>query len=143
VPKQHGPLEYNGPRTAAGLVDFIVPHIPSQVQRLSSVSLFETFLKNDFPKAILFSAKSQTPYLFKALSITFGDTILFGQVKHSQTDIVNQYNVTQFPTLLFWEKGQTMPKKYQGPMKHAGLSQFFRLESSKIDCLMIRGKFVG
>ena len=50
--------------------------------------IFRTYNSRDSnPKALLFSEKSETTNLFKALAIDFKDQITFGQAKSSHKEL--------------------------------------------------------
>ncbi|KAK9727378.1 hypothetical protein K7432_001910 [Basidiobolus ranarum] len=128
------PVDYNGPRSAKALVDFAVSKIPSYVQTISSnpskpkVVNLEDFLAQvgeDTPKAILFTNKDKTTTLYKALSVDYHNRIVLGQVKNTESEIVQRYNVEKFPTLLVFPKGsQSEPVVYDGALKHEALFKF-------------------
>ncbi len=68
----------------------------------------------DLAKAILFSQKSSTPPLFKALSVEYEDRLILGEVRDTQKDICEKYGVTKFPSVLIFPKGSTEPVVYDG-----------------------------
>ncbi|ORX82201.1 thioredoxin-like protein [Basidiobolus meristosporus CBS 931.73] len=128
------PIDYTGPRSAKAMVDFAVSKIPSYVQTVSSDAskkkalTMEEFLAQggeDSPKAILFTNKDKTTTLYKALSVDYHNRITLGQVKNTESEIVQRYNVEKFPTLLVFPKGaQSEPVVYDGALKHAALFEF-------------------
>ncbi|CAO3625508.1 unnamed protein product [Mucor hiemalis] len=106
------PSDYQGPRDAKSIVDYLLSYQPSNVQFVKwnekdvkskkSISL-DNFLatKNEtLPKALLFTNKASTTPLYKALSIDFKDRMAVGEVKHTEKSIVAEYDIQSFPTLL-------------------------------------------
>ncbi|CEP12011.1 hypothetical protein [Parasitella parasitica] len=106
------PTDYQGPRDAKSMVDYFLSSQPSNVQFVKwnekdvkskkSITL-DNFLqtKNDtLPKALLFTNKATTTPLYKALSVDFKDRMLVGEVKQSERNIVAEYGIESFPTLL-------------------------------------------
>ncbi|CAG8444803.1 380_t:CDS:2 [Diversispora eburnea] len=101
--------DYNGPRTAKGIVDFAIPEIPSFVQLISEkyttdkTLTIEEFLnkKNKtISKAILFTSKDKTTPLYKALSIDFKKRLSLGEVRKREKNIIDKFNIKKFPTLI-------------------------------------------
>ena len=63
-------IDYNGPRSARGVVDFATAQLPSLVVPVDD-GTFDAFASNgSLPKAILFTKKSETTPLFKSLSLS-------------------------------------------------------------------------
>jgi protein disulfide-isomerase A6 len=127
VPKQKGayhkvPEDYQGPRSAAGLANFALSKLPSFVVPVTSSNL-EKFLGQELPKALLFTNKDKTSDLYIALSIDFHHRMVLGEAKHSDKKLVEQYGVTNFPTLLVIKDGQE-PVKYDGKLSHEPLFKF-------------------
>ena len=50
-------LEYQGPRTARGLVEFVTDNIPSDAVTTVTDDTFEEFKRSELPKAVLFTGK--------------------------------------------------------------------------------------
>ena len=50
-------LEYQGPRTARGLVEFVTDNIPSDAVTTVADDTFEEFKRSELPKAVLFTGK--------------------------------------------------------------------------------------
>jgi hypothetical protein len=52
------------------------------------------------PHVLLFTDKKTTPAILKSLSKKFLDKLVFGEVRHTETELVEKFKVTEFPTLL-------------------------------------------
>jgi len=94
------PTDYQGPRTSAGIVQFATNSLPNFVTSISSKSLEKFLQTTGLAKVILFTDKSATPMLFKGMAAQFHKRLLFGEVKQASTEIVSQFEVTTFPTIL-------------------------------------------
>ena len=51
-------------------------------------------------KVLIFTERKTTAPLFKAISKTYKDKLLFGEVRKSETELIEKFKVTQFPSLL-------------------------------------------
>ena len=71
----------------------------SQVTSDNYTSFFgkERMEKN---KVLLFTDKKQTPAIYKALSKKYLGKLVFGEVQKSETDLVNQFQIFNFPTIM-------------------------------------------
>ena len=81
------PIEYNGPRSARGVVDFATKSLPSQVLAVTDASLSAFKSNGTLPKALLFTAKTETTALFKSLSLSFGGRMLVGEARETATKV--------------------------------------------------------
>ncbi|KAL7324829.1 hypothetical protein PS15p_209966 [Mucor circinelloides] len=129
------PTDYQGPRDAKSMVDYFLSSQPSNVQFVKwnakdvkskkSITL-DNFLqtKNEtLPKALLFTNKPTTTPLYKALSVDFKNRMLTGEVKQSERNIVSEYGVESFPTLLIVspEHGTV---RFEGKLNRENLKAF-------------------
>ncbi|KAI8977179.1 hypothetical protein BDF20DRAFT_873406 [Mycotypha africana] len=129
------PTDYQGPRDARSIVDHLLSYQPSQVlfvkwnekdvkskKAITLEKFFET--KNQtLPKVLLFTDKPTTTPLYKALSVDFKDRMLVGEVKHSEKNIIDEFEVQSFPTLLVFspEHGAI---KFEGKLNRDNLKTF-------------------
>ncbi len=74
-------------------------------------------------RVVLITDKKTTPTLFKSLSIEYLDRLVFGEVKSSSKDIVNELNVSSYPTLIAFAKDGTK-EVYDGPIKQEKVIAF-------------------
>jgi protein disulfide-isomerase A6 len=115
------PEDYNGARSASGIVNYALSKLPSFVVPVSSKTE-EKFLGQELPKAILFTNKDKTSDLYKGLSIDFHNRMVLGEAKHSDTKLVEKYGVTTFPTLLVIKGEEHV--KFDGKLSHETLTKF-------------------
>ncbi|CAO3673653.1 unnamed protein product [Rhizopus microsporus] len=137
------PTDYQGPRDAKSIVDYLLSNQPSNVlfvkwnekdvKSKKSITL-DNFLSTQnetLPKALLFTDKPTTTPLYKALSVEFKDRMLVGEVKQSEKNIVSEFNIQSFPTLVVIspEHGTV---QFEGKLKRDTLKSFlekYALES--------------
>lgn len=130
--KKKPPVDYNYQRTSAALVEFTVPYIDGGLvshigNNQNRASVDDFFGKNALPKVLLFNKKYSVPPLYKALSIDFESKVSFGEIKVSEEDLIKRFNVQDFPTVLVFPNGtEEQAVKYDGAMKHAALSDYFK-----------------
>lgn len=119
--------DYNGPRTAKGIVDTVVEKINNHVKRVDDKSL-ESWLaeSKDQPKAILFTDKGKTSALLKSVAIDFKDSISIGQIRDKEKASVELFGVTKFPTIVLLPGGKDAKEgiKYEGELKKAAIVEF-------------------
>ncbi len=99
--------DYQGPRTAKGIVDAVIDKIPNIVKKVDDKSL-EAFLAeaNETAKAILFTEKGTTSALIKSVAIEFKGSISVAQIRNTQKASVELFGITEFPTLLLLPGGK-------------------------------------
>ena len=73
---------------------------------------YESFIERDQSKnkVILFTERKSTAPLFKSLSKTYKDKLLFGECKKSEVELYKKFGITETPKLLVL----TDPYNYQG-----------------------------
>ncbi|CAO3625800.1 unnamed protein product [Cunninghamella blakesleeana] len=123
------PTDYQGPREAKPIVDHLLSLQPSNVRLIKSdpakvkskISItLDDFLNTDnstLPKVILFTDKSTTSPMYKALSTDFGNGgLLMGEVRKSESAVLNEFGIDQFPTLIVIPPGKSSIV-YDGKLK--------------------------
>lgn len=146
--------DYQGPRDAKSIVDYLLSNQPSnvlfvkwnekdvkskksitldnflstQVKKQKSLRVIRRsnriYTQNEtLPKALLFTDKPTTTPLYKALSVEFKDRLLVGEVKQSEKNIVSEFNIQSFPTLIVIspEHGTV---QFEGKLKRDTLKSF-------------------
>ncbi|KAF3309582.1 hypothetical protein TWF173_010768 [Orbilia oligospora] len=119
--------DYQGARTAKGIVDFLIEQIPNHVTRINSKTV-DGFLKekNETAKAILFTTKGVATPLYKALAVDFFGSVTFGQVRDKETEVLKLFGVEKFPTFLVLPGGSAEGVIYDGDMKKDGMLKFVK-----------------
>ncbi|EFX03608.1 disulfide isomerase [Grosmannia clavigera kw1407] len=117
--------DYQGPRTATGIVDAVTAKINNHVIKVTDADV-DAFLdsSNGKPKALLFTKKGTTSPLLKSLAIDFLDVIALGQVRDKEAKTVEKFGVASFPTLVLVPGGDAEPIKYDGELKKDAMVKF-------------------
>lgn len=117
--------DYQGQRTAKGIVDFLVEQIPNHVTRVNSKTV-DGFLneKNETAKAILFTTKGVATPLYKALAVDFLGSVTFAQVRDKETEVLKLFGVEKVPTFLVLPGGTAEGVVYDGEMKKEAMLKF-------------------
>ena len=117
--------DYQGQRTAKGIVDAVIDKIPNHVTRLQDSTL-DTWLADTktSAKAILFTEKGTTSALIRSLAIDFLGSISVGQVRSSQEAAVDRFGIQQFPSFVLVPGPGEEPKVYSDQMNKADLKTF-------------------
>ncbi|KAF2096633.1 thioredoxin-domain-containing protein [Rhizodiscina lignyota] len=117
--------DYQGPRSAKGIVDAVVDKIPNHVKRVQDKDL-DAWLEegNSTAKAILFTEKGSVSALLKSLAIDFLGSIKFGQIRNSNEQAVETFGITKYPTLVLLPGGDKDGILYDGEMKKEPMTSF-------------------
>ncbi|KAJ5934137.1 hypothetical protein N7466_003684 [Penicillium verhagenii] len=117
--------DYQGPRSAKGIVDAVVDRIPNHVKRATDQDLDKWLGQNEErPKAILFTEKGTTSTLIRALAIDFLGAIDVAQVRNKETNSVEKFGVEEFPALVVVPGGDAEPAVYKGELKKQPILEF-------------------
>ena len=117
--------DYQGPRTAKGIVEAVKDKIPNHVKRLGDSALHGWLAEsNDTAKAILFTDKGTTSPLLKALAVDFLGSVSIAQIRDKETSAVTAFGVTSYPTFLLLPGGEQKPVVHQGELTKEALSRF-------------------
>jgi len=120
--------DYQGPRTAKGIVDAVVDKIPNYVKKVDDKTL-EGWLadSNDTAKAILFTDKGKTSALLKSIAIDFKGSIHVAQIRNTDKEkaSLELFGITKFPTLILLPGGKEAEGiVYDGEMKKEAMVAF-------------------
>ena len=117
--------DYQGPRTASGIVDAVKSAIPNHVKRISDKSL-DAWLKsdNETAKAFLFSEKGTTSALIKVLASEYLSTMKFAQIRNKEAAAVEMFGVEEYPTLFVLPGGTREAVKFQGSFTKESMKSF-------------------
>ena len=117
--------DYQGPRTAVGIVDAVKQAIPNNVKRITDKGL-DPWLKdsNETAKAMLFSDKGTTSALIKVLAAEYTGRLNFAQFRDKDTSAVSTFGITTFPTLVVLPGGTEAPVIYEGPLTKERMKLF-------------------
>lgn len=116
--------DYQGQRTASGIVDAVVQQINNYVVKVEDKSLDKFLSDQESPKAILFTEKGTTSALLKSIAIDFAGVITIGQARNKETKTVETFGVEEFPTLVLLPGGDAPAVVYDGELKKDPIIKF-------------------
>lgn len=118
--------DYNGARTASGIVDAVLLQMNNHVTKVTDETAEAFLTAHDGPKALLFTEKGTTAPLVKGLAIDFLGVISVGQVRHKESETVAKFGVEKFPALVLLPggDGDKEPVLYNGEMKRDAMIAF-------------------
>lgn len=118
--------EYQGPRSAKAIVENVVDRIPNHVKKLTDKDLDGWLSKDaESPKAILFTEKGTTSALIRALAIDFLGSINVAQIRSKESDAVEKFGISDFPTIVLLPGGDKEFMVYDGELKKGPIIEFF------------------
>ncbi|GMH42272.1 hypothetical protein BSKO_10191 [Bryopsis sp. KO-2023] len=126
------PEDYTGPRSAKPLSDYAKSQVSDVfIHKVEGVSDFQAFLdeNEEEKKVILFTEKREPPLLMKSLSARFQDEIKFAQVHSSDSEVVKEFKVNKFPSIVIFKEGKNY-EHYEGELKAVSLLAY--LEESVV-----------
>ncbi|RDW70847.1 putative disulfide isomerase [Aspergillus mulundensis] len=117
--------DYQGPRTAKGIVDAVAERIPNHVKRVTDKNLDEWLSEDaEVPKALLFTEKGTTSSLIRALAIDFLGSIKVAQIRNKESNAVEKFGVTEFPTLVLLPGNGKEHILFDGELKKGPMVDF-------------------
>jgi len=120
------PVDYNGARSAAALVNAAIDMIPNFVHNINNAASEEKFFGNSLTKVLLFTDKSSTPTLFKALALEYRNRLAFGYIKNSNKELVEKFGVEKYPTVLVQKKGEDTTTAFEDKISFDALNSFLK-----------------
>lgn len=125
--------DYQGVRSASGIVDAVKAAIPNNVKKITDKGL-SAFLEssNDTSKAILFSDKGTTSALIKVLATEHLGNMNFAQIRNKETTANEMFGVTEYPTLIVLPGGTQDPVKFDGSYKKDDMKKFLSQYASPV-----------
>lgn len=111
---------YRGEMVAEKIMNAAAKKMQSFVSVVSSTN-YDAFIERDRTtknKVLLFTDKKSTPTVFKALSKKYLERLTLGEVKSSESELIEKFKITQFPTILaLTDPENYVGEKYEGDMK--------------------------
>lgn len=111
------------------IIGTLLSHIPSNVEVIpyGGYPLFMTNMEV-VPKVLLVTDKEKPSWIYKALSNSFKNSLIFGFFKSKEhSDIVSKYNIKKFPWLAVIKNNK--PHIYNGEMKFQPLFDWLNIYS--------------
>ena len=136
--------DYHGPRSAKAITDTVVEKIPNLVKRLTDKN-WKTWVDEDDgrKKAILFTDKSTISTLFKVTAIDFQDDVAFAQIRDKEIEVVDNFKVVLFPTLILLSGEEKEPIIFDGEPKKDSIAKFLRANIASQPSHAVRKNKIG
>jgi protein disulfide-isomerase A6 len=116
--------DYQGPRTAKGIIEAVKDKITNHVKKLQGDALDKWLADGaSRAKAIVFTEKGTTSPLVRSLAIDFLGSIDFAQVRDKAT--VQKYGITKLPSVQLVTAPGADPVPYDGEINRESLLSFF------------------
>jgi curved DNA-binding protein CbpA len=117
---------YTGKKTFEDIFKFGSSRMQSFVRVINSNNYGDFINENNhMHKVILFTQRKTTPPLFKALSKHFKDKLNFGEIRQSEKELAQRFEVNTFPTVLVISDGENYKGvKYDGALNRDTLEKF-------------------
>ena len=125
--------DYQGARSASGIVDAVKAAIPNNVKKITDKGL-SAFLESDnaTSKAILFSDKGTTSALIKVLATEYLGNMNFAQVRNKESAAVKMFGINEYPTLIVLPGYTKSPVKFDGLYQKAAMKEFLSEYASPV-----------
>jgi protein disulfide-isomerase A6 len=148
-------FDYQFERKAVDLKRFLDAKMPSFVERIKEPKDLEKFnekaIRNQLPRALLFSSKPDTSPLTKFLSTHFRRRLLLAEIKPNKKneEILKKYGITDLPALIVipptveGEEEPTPIVHEGGNFKKNGLMGFLNKHALKDPVLAVKKKEDG
>lgn len=117
--------DYNGPRTATGIIEDVLNKVNNHVTRVADKDL-DKFLEGDKPKAVLFTDKGTTSALLRSIAIAYLDVITVGQIRNKETAAVEKFGIKNFPTFMLIPGPGQDPIIYEGEFNKKDMVEFLK-----------------
>ena len=118
--------EYKGPIEFQAIFKFGAKLMQNFV-RIINKDNFHDFMSthSELYHVLLFTSKKTTPPLFKALSKDYLNHLSFGEIRQSETELINMFNVTTFPTLMVITESETNQYElFNSELKYDNIKKF-------------------
>ena len=114
--------DYQGPVSPKDIGDFLIKnmHFLGEILDLDNEEWF--FGDKELNKVVLFTDKEHVPPLFKGLAAKYRGRFEFGVVFKNETELMNYYKVSAFPTILVMTPTET--EEYEGAIHFEDISDF-------------------
>ena len=117
--------DYQGARTAGGIIDAVKAAIPNNVKKITDKGLTAWLdSSNETSKAILFSEKGTTSTLIKVLATEYLGSISIAQVRNKEAAAVDMFGISEYPTLVVLPGGTQEPVKFDGSFSKDSMKTF-------------------
>jgi curved DNA-binding protein CbpA len=117
---------YRGNKKWEDIFKFGASRMQSFVRIINSNNYGDFITENPSQhKVVLFTQRKSTPPLFKSISKHFKDKLSFGEIRQSEKELVQRFEVKNFPSVLIISDGENYKGvKYEGALTRDALEKF-------------------
>jgi len=107
--------EYRGERSAKAIVEEGKGLLYNHVKRITDKEIAGWLSEgNDTAKAIIFTEKGTTSATIKKIALEFLGNMKFAQVRNKDTEVVDMFGISSYPSLVVLPGGDASPLIYDG-----------------------------
>ncbi|KAM0752013.1 thioredoxin-domain-containing protein [Meredithblackwellia eburnea MCA 4105] len=123
------PSDYQGPRTAKGIVEYVTGQMPTFVKRATTAAEVKGLKAKSSKKPItlLFTSSATVTPLYKALSTDFFKTVDFYAAREAKVggvETMREFGVDKTPAIVVLRGEGEEVVKYEGPLKYEAIKTF-------------------
>ena len=124
---------YKGKIEYTSLFNYATNRMSYYVNEITKDKLNNFFSKKkDKYHVILFTSKNTTPSMYKALSKYFINKLIFGEVKQTEKDLIELYNVKSFPSLIVvLDEEKNKKNVYKGKITYENIKSYLSKYANK------------
>jgi thioredoxin-like negative regulator of GroEL len=139
------PEKYKGIKDWEKMFQYASGKMLSYVRNINDLNYGDFVTSNlENNKVLLFTSKKVTPPLFKAISKKYSGKLYLGEVRSTETELIQRFKVTKFPTLLVISDPETYEAAfYEGSMGRDNIEKFlnkFAYEIKKVEKKAVSAK---
>ena len=117
--------DYQGERSAKGIVEAVKQAIPNHVKRITDKGLGAWLqADNETAKAILFSDKGTTSALTKVLASEYLGNMNFAQIRNKEAAAIEMFGISTYPSLVVLPGGNKAPVLFEGSYSKDAMTEF-------------------
>ena len=131
---------YQGAISFKDISNFFTEHVPYLGEYLTPDNI-DRFQSEEGNKLILFTNKEKVPMIYRGLSSKYRGYLDFGLVFLNQTELISQFDVIDFPSLLIIEGEDLI--KYEGKIDFDEISSFLNPYKSSDKKLLKAKKIIN
>ena len=124
---------YKGKIDFNSLFSYATKRMSYYVNEISKDKLSDFFSKRpEKYHVLLFTSKSATPSMYKALSQLFINKLIFGEIKQTETELIKLFKIKNFPTLMVvLDEERNKYDLYRGKITYEDVKNYLNKYSEK------------
>ena len=125
--------KYGGKTDFNSLFNYATKRMSYYINEVAKDKLRDFFSKKpEKYHVLLFTSKSTTPSMYKALSKFFINKLIFGEVKQNEYELIKLFNIKSFPTLMvILDEEKSKYDLYRGKITYEDVQKYLNKYSNK------------